>query len=178
MRWCDPLRVKSEFPINLWPNGAACYYRWIHRAVEENKPYNEFVRELLLASGSNFRDGAVNFYRAVPAKDSDTLAESVFRTFLGIDIAAWSEEKRKQASLFFSRVSYKETSQWKEEIVFWSREPLDQNNVVFPDGSTGTISPGDDPRKIFADWLISPANTNFNVQAVNQVWSWINEIMI
>ena len=30
LKWCDLLRVKAEFPINLWPNGVQAYYRWIH----------------------------------------------------------------------------------------------------------------------------------------------------
>ena len=32
MKWCDLLRVKSEFPINLWPNAVQAYQRWIHEA--------------------------------------------------------------------------------------------------------------------------------------------------
>lgn len=173
MRWCDLLRVKAEFPINLWPNGAACYYRWIRRSVDENKPYDQFVRELVTANGSNFRDGASNFYRAVPSHDSDTLAEAAYRTFLGIDIGPWPEEKRKQAAIFFSRIGYKETAQWKEEIVFWHRRPLDTNKVVFPDGSTKIIDPNLDPRLIFADWLVSPDNADFSRTVVNRIWAWL-----
>jgi hypothetical protein len=40
MKWSDLLRVKAEFPINLWPNAAQAYHRWIHSAVRENKPYD------------------------------------------------------------------------------------------------------------------------------------------
>ena len=29
MKWSDVLRVKSEFPINLWPNAVQAYHRWI-----------------------------------------------------------------------------------------------------------------------------------------------------
>ena len=55
MKWSDLLRVKAEFPINLWPNAAQAYHHWIRAAIRENKPYDRFVRELLTASGSNFR---------------------------------------------------------------------------------------------------------------------------
>ena len=173
MRWCDLFRVKAEFPINLWPNGATCYYRWIRRSIEENKPYNQFVRELVTANGSNFRDGAANFYRAVPANDAGTLAEAVFRTFLGIDLTPLSAEKRTQASTCFSRVGYKETAQWKEEIVFWNRMPLDVDIIVFPDGTTVKVDPNRDPRQIFADWLIAPTNVDFNRTSVNRIWVWL-----
>jgi len=68
MKWSDLLRVKAEFPINLWPNAAQAFHRWIHTSIKENLPYDQFVRELLTANGSNFRVGQVNFYRAVQSR--------------------------------------------------------------------------------------------------------------
>ena len=65
LKWCDVLRVKAEFPINLWPNGVQAYARWIRDAVRNNMPYDEFARALLTSSGSNFRVPPVNFYRAL-----------------------------------------------------------------------------------------------------------------
>src|ERR1035437_3638848 len=54
MKWSDLLRVKAEFPINLWPNAAQAYYHWIRACLRQNKPYDQFVREMLTESGSNF----------------------------------------------------------------------------------------------------------------------------
>ena len=64
LKWCDLLRVKAEFPINLWPNAVQAYHRWIKTSLKENMPYDEFVRAILCSSGSNFREGQVNFYRS------------------------------------------------------------------------------------------------------------------
>ena len=55
MKWSDLLRVKAEFPINLWPNAAKAYHRWIRTCMRDNMPYDRFARELITASGSNFR---------------------------------------------------------------------------------------------------------------------------
>ena len=173
MQWCDLLRVKAEFPINLWPNGALCYYNWIRDAVRVNKPYNRFAYELLTADGSNFRDGAANFYRAVPEKNAETLAEAVAQTFLGTRVVYWPEEKRADLALFFSRVAYKETAEWKEEIVYWNRRPLEINTAVFPDGRRIQIPPNTDPRYLFADWLTAPENTGFSRCIANRVWFWL-----
>ena len=63
MRWGDILRIKSEFPSNLWPNGVQAYNRWVYEKLLHNVPYNQMIRELLLSSGSNFRSPAANFYR-------------------------------------------------------------------------------------------------------------------
>lgn len=65
LKWCDVLRVKAEFPINLWPKSVQAYHRWVRDAVHENMPYDEFARALLISSGSNFRVPPVNFYRAM-----------------------------------------------------------------------------------------------------------------
>ncbi|MBI5396930.1 MAG: DUF1549 domain-containing protein, partial [Verrucomicrobia bacterium] len=64
MKWGDILRIKAEFPVNLWPNAAQAYHRWVVASLRANKPYDQFVREMLTSSGSNFRVGPVNFYRA------------------------------------------------------------------------------------------------------------------
>jgi hypothetical protein len=173
LKWADVLRVKAEFPINLWPNGAMNYYQWIHQAIRENRPYDQFARELLTASGSNFRDGASNFYRAVTNKDAETIAESVSQTFLGTQLNPQPENKQKEFAVFFSRVAYKETAQWKEEIVYWTHKPLDSPQVTFPDGTQTTISGEQDPRVVFADWLTSPDNKQFQRTIVNRVWYWL-----
>ena len=55
MKWSDVLRIKAEFPINLWPNAAQTYHRWIRTSIKNNLPYDQFVRQMLTASGSNFR---------------------------------------------------------------------------------------------------------------------------
>ena len=36
LKWGDVLRIKAEFPINLWPNAAQSYHRWIREAIRDN----------------------------------------------------------------------------------------------------------------------------------------------
>jgi hypothetical protein len=45
MKWSDLLRVKAEFPINLWPNAVQAYHRWIRTSIFDNVPYDRFVQE-------------------------------------------------------------------------------------------------------------------------------------
>ena len=74
MKWGDILRIKAEFPVNLWPNAAQAYHRWVRASIAENKPYDKFARELLTSSGSNFRVGPVNFYRAIQNRTPEGIA--------------------------------------------------------------------------------------------------------
>ena len=119
MKWGDILRIKAEFPINLWPNAAQAYHRWVRTSIQDGKPYDEFVREMLTSSGSNFRVGPVNFYRAVQNKTPEGLAEATALTFMGSRIDSWPEDRAASMAAFFSQVGYKPTSEWKEEVVFW-----------------------------------------------------------
>ncbi len=127
MKWSDLLRVKAEFPINLWPNAVQSYHRWIRASIKENKPYDRFARELLTSSGSNFRDAPVNFYRAVQSKEPVALAQTVALTFMGTRADSWPKERWASMSLFFSRLGFKATGEWKEEIIYF-----DSNLPVIP----------------------------------------------
>jgi hypothetical protein len=136
MRWGDVLRIKAEFPVNLWPNAAQAYHRWVRTSIAENKPCDRFARELLTSSGSNFRVGPVNFYRAVQSKTPETIASAVALVFMGSRTDTWPPERLKGMAAFFSQVGYKPTTEWKEEIVFW--DPLQSSKVA------GNAAPGQD----------------------------------
>jgi hypothetical protein len=136
MKWSDVLRVKAEFPVKIWPNAAQAYHRWIWEALAQNKRYDQFARELLTSSGSNFRIGSVNFYRAIQNKTPEGIGAAVGLALMGTRIRTWPEDRRAGMAVFFSQVGYKPTSEWKEEIVFW--DPL--NSVAVP----GSIARGID----------------------------------
>lgn len=122
MKWGDVLRIKAEFPVNLWPNAAQAYHRWVRASIAANKPYDQFAREMLTASGSNFRVGPVNFYRAIQNRTPEGIASAVALTFMGARADAWSANRLADMAVFFSQIGYKPTSEWKEEHVFW--DPL------------------------------------------------------
>jgi hypothetical protein len=173
MKWCDLLRVKSEYPINLWPKGVQTYHRWILESVRKGLPFDSFARALLTSSGSSFRDGPVNFYRAVQGRDPVDIAAAVALTFMGVRLERWPKEQREAMAVFFSQVGYKKTGEWKEEVVVWQPKLTSDLMATFPDGTRVTITPNDDPRRIFADWLIRAENPYFTRAIANRVWSWL-----
>lgn len=173
LKWCDLLRVKAEFPINLWPNAAQAYHRWIRDAMRENMPMDRFARALLTSSGSNFRNPPVNFYRAVQGRGAPTLAAAVALTFLGARIESWPADRRAGMEVFFSKVAYKGTREWKEEIVYCDPAPRGVLKAVFPDGKPVEIAPDTDPRAVFADWLLDPKNPHLARNLSNRAWFWM-----
>lgn len=173
LKWCDLLRVKAEFPINLWPNAVQAYHRWIRDSIAKNKPYDQFVRELLTSSGSNFRVPPVNFYRAIQGQEPDAIASAVALTFMGMRLSGWSENDRAGMEALFSRVAFKKTAEWKEEIVYLDPAPAKPLKTTLPGGKRVRIPPGEDPRIVFANWLIKPNNPWFARNICNRVWSWL-----
>ena len=200
MKWSDILRVKAEFPINLWPNAAQAYHRWIRTCIKRNMPYDRFVREMLTACGSNFREPQVNFYRALQSKKPVPIAKTVALTFMGSRAENWPPGRLEGMAVFFSRIGYKSTGEWKEEIVYFdpgkpaapvASDPAPKDaapgkappaaaapsaanpTATFPDGTTVALPPDRDPREVFADWLIDGKNPWFTRPIVNRVWYWL-----
>jgi hypothetical protein len=180
MKWSELLRVKSEFPVNLWPNAVQAYHHWIRTCVKENMPYDLFVRQMLTSSGSNFRVPQVNFYRAVQSKTPQAIAQAVALTFMGARAENWPKERLSGMAAFFSQIGYKPTGEWKEEIVYWDPAKATAGSsastlqaAAFPDGKPARFSPNQDPRELFANWLIAPENPWFARNIVNRVWSWL-----
>jgi hypothetical protein len=177
MKWADVLRVKAEFPIKLWPNAVQIYHQWIHASVRDNKPFHQFAQELLVGSGSNFREGQVNFYRAMQDRTPRGMAATVALTFMGERAEKWPRKKLDAMSGFFANVAFKPTAEWKEEIVYFDptadKDGLSKN-AIFPDGTPVKLDPGkSDPRVVFASWLLRPENPSFSRCAANRVWTWL-----
>ena len=112
MKWGDALRIKAEFPINLWPNAAQAYHRWIHDAIRDNVPWDKLATEMLTASGSNFQKPPVNFYRAMQNRTPTGIAQAVALTFLGERADHWPANDLANLAVFFANVGYKSTAEW------------------------------------------------------------------
>lgn len=176
MKWSDLLRVKAEYPINLWPNAAQAYHRWIEDSLHANKPFDRFARELLTSNGSNFRNGPVNFYRALQSRDAQAIGRVVALTFMGVRAEKWPAETQAGLAAFFTQIGYKSTAEWKEEIVYFDpskKAPAGLPTPTFPDGTDAKFSADRDPREVFSDWLIDPKNPWFTRAISNRVWFWL-----
>jgi hypothetical protein len=106
------------------------------------------------------------------------IAQTVALTFLGERAEHWPSNDLANLAVFFANVGSKYTAEWKEEIIFFN--PASTNagalngsplNAVLPDGSTVKLSPDQDPRAVFADWLVK--NPQFARNLANRAWSWL-----
>ncbi len=190
LKWGDLLRIKSEYPVRVWPRGVLAYHRWVRGSIAANKPYDQFVRELITANGSDFLVGQANYYRAVQKREPQTYAEATAVLFMGarLDCARchghptenWSQDDGMGMAAIFSKVAIKATQEWKEEVVFFNQhggvyhpKMREYVNPKFLGAEVLDIPRDQDPRPKFADWLTSPQNPLFAKAMANRVWYWL-----
>lgn len=181
LKWADVLMVDREA---LGARGAFEFHRWLRDQMASNRPYDEWVRELITASGNSGKFGPVNFYRSL--RTPEDLTRAVSQAFLGIrmDCAQchhhpfekWGQSDFYGMAGFFKGIERKSLSD-SRELVFhggWqqTRMPLTNEPITTrpPDGDEIDTSAAD-PRVQLADWLTSPENPWFARLVANRLWA-------
>lgn len=80
-------RISDILLINgtrLRPAAVQSYYKWVHDAVRENRPWDQFVREILVAKGVSTEQGATNFYAL--HQSPEEMTENACQAFMGLSI--------------------------------------------------------------------------------------------
>src|SRR5205814_335471 len=138
LKWADLLRTEAH---SLDQKGVQNFHHWIRRSIADNKPLDEFVRELITATGSTYGNPAANYYR--PNRDPLTRARSAAQVFLGTRLQCaechnhpsdrWTQDDYYDWAGLFARISYKvvqnkreiasDEHEWNgEQIVFLASE--------------------------------------------------------
>ena len=183
-KWTALLRNKRTDPKQMRMTYA--FHDWVRDSLLENKPYNEFVRELLTASGDVAQNPAVAWYRQ--ARDTTTQLEDTAQVFLGQRLKCaechhhpferWSQQDYYSFAAFFSQVSRKASTQPGDEVVFAKRTVASATNKktkqsVKPAGLGATpvsLTADDDARQALADWMLNSKNRFFARSLVNRYW--------
>lgn len=167
MRWGDMLRIKSEFPSCMWPNAVQAYNKWLTDRFRSGEGYDKIVYALLTASGSNFREPAVNFFRAGNDRSPAKFASDAALLFLGRRNAPESWQQ------FFKQVKFKSSKEWKEDILWLDIDAPEPWQPVNLEGRSITLRHGEDWRVPFAQWMTAPDHREFARAFCNRLWSWL-----
>ncbi len=181
-KWSDVLLISTR---KLPQPAMWAFYRSVRQAVADNKPWDQFARDLLTASGSSLHQGGGNFY--VLHKDVADLTESTAVTFLGTSITCarchnhplekWTQDQYWQMANLFSRVGLK-NGERAGEVIVQANVTGDalhpRRGVAMPptplDGEAMPLDSTDDRRAHFVNWLTAPKNPYFAKALVNRVW--------
>lgn len=180
--WSDVLLISSKnLPV---PQELNAFYRYVRTSVEENRPWDEFVRGILTASGNTQQNGAANYFfmhREIP-----DLTETTSQAFLGMSITCarchnhplekWTQDQYYGFANLFSRVRVKNGKSGGNDVVAASfgdvLHPL-RGKAMSPqplDGEVAADTPGQDRREALAAWMTAPENPYFTRAIVNRVW--------
>jgi hypothetical protein len=173
--------------------GFQAFEEWLADHFQKNTPYDQLVRELLLAEGRISESGPLLFYAALKMNPEEIAAQTS-RTFLGTKLecaqchdhpfdATISQKDFWGLAAVFARISRPRGEMTAISPVLQVHD-ASRGEVMLPD--TETIIPpqlpfsrepifdeanGPSRRLQFVDWLTSRENEYFAKSTVNRLWS-------
>jgi len=183
-KWAAVLKNRRDDASDMQSNFA--FHAWVRDSLLANKPYDQWVRELLAATGTVQGNPPVAWYKRV--KDPKQQLEDVAQLFLGVRMQCaqchhhpferWSQDDYYAFAAFFSQVGRKASATRGEDQIFHQRGVAKAVNVKtgreLPPAalgdSPGAIGPGEDPRLKLADWMRGAGSKYFATALVNRYW--------
>jgi hypothetical protein len=160
------------------------FHRWVRESLYQNKPYDQFVRELLTASGDLTVAPAVSWYREL--SEPAAMVEDASQLFLGLRIQCarchhhpfekWSQQDYYGMAAFFSRVGRRQgpgQMQVVHQLGAAAATHPKTGQAIPPAGldSAGISVPQElDPRHELAEWMTDGKNPFFARSLVNRYW--------
>ncbi len=190
-KWADLLRPN---PFRVGMKAVWTLDAFLRDSFRQNKPYDQFVREIVTAQGSTWRNGAVVVYRDRP--ETVEIASSMSQLYLGVRLECakchhhpfevWSQDDFFGFAAFFSKVGRKGPGlsppiSGGEEMIFSNKgggrrqlrhgrtgELVEPKMLI---GPTPEMGEDDDPREVLAHWMTAPDNPFFAKVMANRVWA-------
>lgn len=161
------------------------FHEWIRQSLQANRPYDEFVREILTATGEIRNNPPVAWYRNVGGEKERM--QDMAQVFLGVRLQCaqchhhpyekWSQDDYYGLAAFFTTLEHKRLRPGKEILVHRSKPAKSKNPTseqdlapTLPGTGPLELSPEEDPRHALADWVVHPDNPYFARMIANRYW--------
>lgn len=169
-------------------NAAYAFHNWIKDSIARNRPYDEFVRGIVAASGEWKDAPAINWYWQSRDDQLHMVTADTGQLFLGIRLQCarchhhpyerWGQEDYYGLAGFFTRLGRKSFGEpppyfSSATVTTGERNPLTGQapEPKYPDGEYAKFSASEDPRHALVDWMVRPENPYFAKALVNRQWS-------
>ena len=178
--WADILLVDRQ---KLGERGAYEFHHWLREQFATNRRYDDWVSELITATGNSGTNGPVNLFRA--AENPEELTRTVSQAFLGVRMECaqchhhpfekWSQDDFYGFAGYFNGIERKAIA---PNRVFVYHAGLKETRIPFSNKLV-TVRPLDgqavsplegDPRRELARWLVAAENPWFATLAANRMW--------
>ena len=178
--WADILRARTQINGNGQgtPAGNA-YGKWIKDSLRENKPYDQFVSEMISAKGSSWDNGAVGYYLRDYGMPLDNLAITA-QVFLGTEIVCaqchnhpfdkWTQmDYYKLAAFTYGKVTTNNSPNQQGALAAYSKGNMMMSGKAKGKKKTkGEDSHMRDVRKAFSE-ILKPVRFNNVVDATRSL---------
>ena len=186
-KWADLLRPNSD---RVGIKSVYVLDQWLRESFRENKPYDQFVREIMLTEGNTHRYGPAVIYR--DRREPAEFTTMFSRLFLGVRLDCakchhhpnekWSQDDFYHMAAFFGSMRQKGAGisapiSPGNETFFFSPGRTVKHPVTgelmdpkAPDGPLVKTAADVDPRRALADWMTDAKNPFFARAAANRVW--------
>jgi WD40 repeat protein/mono/diheme cytochrome c family protein len=111
-KWADLLQVNRKF---LGVEGSVAFRNWIRAQVAANMPYDQFVRTVMTASGSNRENPAAAYFKIL--REPAATMENTTQLFLAVrfncnkchdhPFERWTQDQYYQTAAYFAHVDLK-----------------------------------------------------------------------
>lgn len=183
-KWAALLKNRRDDESDMVSNFA--FHAWVRDSLLANKPYDQFVRELLAATGQVIGNPPVAWYKRVTEPKQQL--EDVAQLFLGVRMQCaqchhhpferWSQDDYYSLAAFFTQVGRKPSAKRGEDLIFHKRGIAAAANmktgIKLKPAALGDkipdIAADEDPRLKLADWMGSKENPFFAKALVNRYW--------
>lgn len=183
-KWTALLKNRRDDTSDIVSNFA--FHAWVRDSLLANKRYDQFVREVLAATGTVIGNPPVAWYKRV--KEPKQQIEDVAQLFLGVRMQCaqchhhpferWSQDDYYSLAAFFTRVGRKPSGIRGEDLIFHQRGEATATNIrsgaalkpAALGDAVAAIAPDEDPRLRLAEWMSSPTNPFFARALVNRYW--------
>lgn len=182
MRYSDLLRVDKD---KTTVPGAVAMSRWLHRQFAQNRPYDQFAREIVAAQGSIGGESPAAFYRVLDTPEA--LARSISQLFLGVRIECaqchhhpserWAQDDYFALAGFFTGVTRKNLPTGRMSIVSRGGNDLAHPRTGEPvaaralGAAPADFSQSPDRRTVLAQWMTADDNPFFAAAIANRLWA-------
>ncbi len=167
---------------------------WVKQQLKKNTPYDEFVSELITATGDTRQNGASYYIQRYNASPVDLTAH-ISRLFLGLPMQcvqchdhkteAWYQEDYYNMAAFLTNVKskgiYQNDMNGNRQIVAYNIVDEQNGSIRIPGESRNSQpilldgtkygGPPKKKREVLAKWIINSENPYFSQAIVNRIWT-------
>ncbi|MBS0205368.1 MAG: DUF1553 domain-containing protein [Planctomycetes bacterium] len=163
------------------------FHNWLKDMIARNRPYDEFVRGIVAASGEWADAPAINWFWQSRDDQLHQVTADTAQVFLGLRLQCakchhhpyerFTQDDYYGLAGFYTRLGRKSFGEpppyfTSPSVTIGERHPVTGQPIEpkYLDGTIAKFTAEEDPRHALVDWMARPENPFFSKALVNRLW--------